>query len=174
MLRIVRIFTFLQLYMLYAQDRPVLAPEELLQLIPDQVENFRPAGDPRARMVKIGTLSYSLAEKNFARGKQKIKILLFDYNNALIMYSQAMKNMRQPTAYASITQLAGSDESTRLQYSEDLQQEKNICQIFMGINDRFFLSISCENTDSSFLHSLLDKFNFKEFARTPIDGPKFR
>lgn len=159
---------------LFAQERPVLSPEELLKFIPEQIENFKAFGEPRARMIKIGTLSYSMAERNFTRSKQKIKILLFDYNNALIMYSQAMKNIQQPSENSPIYQLASLNEGTQYQYGEDLQQEKNICQLFLGVNDRFFLSISCENTDSSVLYSLLNKFDFKDWMRTPIDEAKNR
>lgn len=159
---------------LLAQERPVLGPDDLLKLIPEQVENFKPTGEPRARMIKIGTLSYSMAERNFTRGKQKIKILLFDYNNALIMYSQAMRNMKQAEGESPMYHLASLSENENFLYSENIEAEKNICQLFLGVNDRFFLSISCENTESSVLHSLLNKFDFKDWARTPVDEAKHR
>lgn len=157
----------------FAQERPVLPAEDLLELIPKQIENFRSFGDPRARMIKIGTLSYSMAERSFARGKQKIKILLFDYNNALIMYSQAMRNMKQ-AEQSSMVQLASLSDASNYHYSESIEPEKNICQLFLGINDRFFLSISCENADSQAMYSLLNQFDFKNWTRTPIDEAKHR
>ncbi|MCS6974633.1 MAG: hypothetical protein N2044_04855 [Cyclobacteriaceae bacterium] len=170
-----RIFPFIFIHwFVFSQERPVLAPEDLLRLIPEQVENFRLSGDPKARMIKIGTLSYTMAERNFMRGKQKIKILLFDYNNALIMYSQAMRSIKQPTEETSMYHLASLTESGNYQYGENIEPEKNICQLFLGVNDRFFLSISCENTDSSILHGLLNQFDFKNWVRTPIDEAKFR
>ena len=172
MLRILY-FSLIPAY-LYAQERPVIAPEYLLKLIPEQVENFKPSGEPHARMIKIGTLSYSMAERNFVRGKQKIKVLLFDYNNALIMYSQAMRNIKQSDGESSVYYLSSLSDNDNYHYSENIETEKNVCQLFLGVNDRFFLSISCENTESTILHSLLNKFDFKNWTRTPLDEAKHR
>ncbi|GIV37367.1 MAG: hypothetical protein KatS3mg032_1746 [Cyclobacteriaceae bacterium] len=157
--------------MVWAQDRPVLAPEELLKLIPTTVEGFKPAGEPVARTIKIGTLSYSMAERSFARARQKIKILLFDYNNALIMYSQASNTGISPVD--NVAEGSTTRSGNRYDYYRR-QLDGSTCRIALGINMRFFLNITCENADESVLNAILSGMNFSGLERTPIEEPKFR
>ncbi len=138
--------------------------------MPTEIEGLRP-GVPVARTVKIGTLSYSLAERNFTRGKQKIKILLFDYNNALIMYSQAIKNTGTVAHTPAIDSLQQPGNNF-YHYHEIINE--NTCRISMGINGRFFVNISSEHVNVQLLRLVVAALNFSGLERTSVEEPKFR
>ncbi len=157
---------------LWAQGRPMLEPQELLKLIPEQIEGFKTLGEPVAKAIRIGTLSYSLAERSFVRGNQIIKILLFDYNNALIMYSQAVKGIGSSAGVSFAVAPDSLSGKNPVLYHEEI--EKNHCRISMGINNRFFLNLSCQNTGAATLYDILEKLNFNGLERTSTDEAKFR
>lgn len=164
------LFAFLFLFFsLRAQDRPFLQPGELIKLIPAQIPGFQPEGKPAGRMIRIGNISYSMVEHHFKNRNQKIRILLFDYNNALIMFNQAL---RQWNTNGQNQRPTPQDEGGL--YRELVHPTQNTAQIFMGVNGRFFLNISAEYTDIELLRSVLNDINFEGMYRTPLDEAKYR
>ena len=69
----------------------ILSPEQMKLLVPHYLKGFNQDLDVKAKVVKVGDLQYSLCEQKFSSGKQQVRILLFDFKKARIMYNQAIK-----------------------------------------------------------------------------------
>src|SRR5436190_6996891 len=79
-------------FTVHAQRSKVLSAQKITKLLPSKIPNYYLKGIARSSEMKVGTLTYSLCERNFARGKKQVRILLFDYVDAPIMYQQVMRN----------------------------------------------------------------------------------
>jgi hypothetical protein len=157
-----------------AQERPVLLPEEIRKLIPEKITGFTAQSKAVTRLVKVGTLSYSLAEQTFVKSRQKIKILLFDYNNALIMYSQATAKWKDMPTIENDTVVNRYIELPNCIGRESFNKSSGTSQLLLGVCDRFYLTLAAEHVELETLHLLVDLFNLAEFQRTAIDNPKSR
>ncbi len=159
---------------LRAQERPVLMPGEIVKLVPEKIEGFKPEGKAITRLVKVGTLSYSLAEKSFRARKSKVKILLFDYNNALIMYSQATGKWNSLPSIESDSVVNRYIELPECIGRESFNKANRNSQIMLGVCDRFYLSLEGEQVDLELLHAIVKLVDLTRFPRTAIDNPKSR
>jgi hypothetical protein len=141
----------------------VLAINEIKELLPDYVEGFRKEDKPTSKLIKVGGIRYSLCDKRFLKGDQRIKYLLFDYKEAGIMYSQATKkwSSAKPIITDSLIQRPLIMENCS--GWETFNRVMNSSQIFLGINDRFFLSLEGENVDLEKLKMLLGEIELKKF-----------
>lgn len=157
-----------------AQERPVLKPEEMVSLVPAKIDGFNAEGKPKTRMVMIGTLSYSLVERSFKKSKKKIKMLLFDYNNALIMYSQATGKWKDLPTLESDSVVSRYIELPDYIGRESFNKINGTSQITLGVNDRFYLTLAGQNVNLETLRSLVGLFDLAQFPRTAIDNPKSR
>ena len=55
--------------------------------------NFSRDGEIKGKLMKVGDLHYSLCEHRFRnRDSQKLRVLLFDFKEARIMYDQATRD----------------------------------------------------------------------------------
>lgn len=131
-------------------------------------------GKAKTRLVMIGTLSYSLAERSFKRRKKKIKMLLFDYNNALIMYNQATGKWKDMPTIESDSLLTRYIEMPDYIGRESFNKINNTSQIVLGVGDRFYLTLAGERIDLETLRSIVSLFDLAQFSRTAIDNPKSR
>lgn len=147
------------------QDAHVLSPQKILKLIPDKINGFKEVDEPKARQTKLGNITYSLGEKHFNSGKRSIKILLFDYKEAPIMYNQAMKEWSSHAIVESDTivfrQLAMQNCSGWESYNVHSKRS----QIFLGICDRFFMMMTGENTDLAVLKRALQEIRLADFPK---------
>lgn len=157
-----------------AQERPVLMPEEIVKLIPEKFPGFTAEGRAKTRLIKIGTLSYSLVERSFKKSRKKIKILLFDYNNALIMYSQATGKWKDIPDVENAFTVNRFIELPDCIGRESFNVADGTTQILLGVCDRFYLTLAGEHVDLETLRSLVPLFNLAAFPRTAIDNPKSR
>lgn len=164
----------LHAYLIQAQERPVLLHEEIRKLLPENIEGFAAQSKPVTRVVKIGTLSYSLAEQSFSKSKRKIKILLFDYNNALIMYSQATGKWKDMPTIESDSVISRYIELPDCIGRESFNKINNTSQILLGVCDRFYLTLAGERIELETLRSIISLFDLSKFPRTAIDNPKSR
>lgn len=155
-------FILLSVQTLSAQT--LLHPEALAKLIPNKIGDYREDGDMRGSQKAIGNVSYSVCERRFSKGKQKIKILLFDYQDAQIMFKQAMKNSRNNTDVETDSLISRNIEATNYVGWETYSSKAATSQIFLGIEDRFFLMLSAENVDLINLQRLLTYFSFENFS----------
>lgn len=149
-------------------------PEEMKKLLPKEIEGFTTQSRPVTRLIKIGTLSYSLAEQSFSKSKRKIKILLFDYNNALIMYSQATNKWKDMPTIENDSVISRFIELNDCIGRESFNKINNTSQILLGISDRFYLTLAGERIDLETLHGIVRLFDLSQFPRTAIDNPKSR
>lgn len=151
-----------------------MKPEEIVSLVPAKIDGFMADGKAKTRLVMIGTLSYSLAERSFKRRKKKIKMLLFDYNNALIMYNQATGKWKDMPTIESDSLLTRYIEMPDYIGRESFNKINNTSQIVLGVGDRFYLTLAGERIDLETLRSIVSLFDLAQFSRTAIDNPKSR
>lgn len=137
-IKLVLIFFF---FVTLANAQKPLQPEKMLKLVPEHVQGYRDDGDAKGSVIQLGSLQYSLCERKFQKGKEKIQFLLFDYKEAPIMYTQAMKrwNHESITTDTVVQQPVSLDNATGWASYNRLA---NTSQISLGISDRFFLMIS--------------------------------
>ncbi len=142
-----------------------MLPNKLLALVPNRIKGFHKTADPKALQFHIGTLTYSLCQLNFANGKRSLKILLFDFKEASIMYNQATRNwINQPNIeYDSL--IERSFEFKNCKGWESCSTQNKTSKIFAGIHDRFFLTITGENVGLDELRIILDTFPLSEFPK---------
>jgi hypothetical protein len=164
-----RLFSFLLLtivpVLLYGQDVHVLSPKKMLKLIPDKIKGFQGTDESKARLTKLGDISYTLAEKHFHSGKRSIRILLFDYKEAPIMYNQAMKEWGSHAFVDTDSLVFRSFATQNCSGWESYNLNNKRSQIFLGICDRFFMLITGENTDLALLRHVLQEFPLAEFPK---------
>jgi hypothetical protein len=153
----------------------VLTTEQLQQLTPPKLEGYRTT-EPKGRMLKIGTLSYSMIERTFVHGKKQINIMLFDYHNASVMYRQATQKWKGAE---------GLESDARLEHAYELQNQpgwvsfdkiNSKSQITMGIQNRFYLVLMGEGVALDVLESIVKGFDFVRFPplEVAITDAKYR
>lgn len=147
----------------------------MIELIPKKIEGFNLAEQHKGRMMKIGTLSYSMVERSFSKNKRKVTILLFDYNNAPIMYRQATGKWQSQPDEESDTLIDRSFLYEDNQGREYYRKFTNSSQIFLGINNRFYLMLTGEGVESETLHAILRLFPLSAFLQqTDFTNAKHR
>lgn len=147
-----------------AQPSAVLTAKEISQLIPEKImKGYNQSGEPKSRVLKVGTLRYALSERNFSSGKRKVKILLFDYLEAPIMYSQATKR------FSTFSEVESDSVARRPIVTENCEgwQSDNIksqsSQIILGIFDRYYLTIEGENVPLEELKMVMELIHVENF-----------
>lgn len=116
--------------------------------------------------MKLGTIQYSMAERNFIAGNERsIKILLFDYKEASIMYNQATRkfNTFTPVESDSVILRALTMRDCTGWESFNVQQKNS--QIHLGICNRFFLSVEGTGVDLQTLKQVVQSFKFETFPK---------
>ena len=148
-----------------AQNVALLSPTNILKLVPMSIEGFQEDIDPKAREIKVGTLSYTVCEKNFSDRKRSVKILLFDFKEATIMYNQAMRKWNNQPNIESDSLVERSLMIRNCNGWESFNRHHKSSQLFLGICDRFFLTVMGENMKLDELRKVLDEFPLEEFPK---------
>ena len=148
-----------------AQEVALLSPTKILKLVPKRIKGFQQITDSKALQMKIGTLTYTLCEKNFNDGNRMVKILLFDFKEATIMYNQATRKWNNQPMIESDSLIECSLIMQNCKGWESFNRQKKASQIFLGICDRFFLTITGENMELFELRKVLDDFTLEEFPK---------
>ena len=111
-----------------------------------------------------------MAEKNFdASGKRSIKILLFDYKEAPIMYTQAtrkwanFKRVENDSIIQRPAHLPTNPPESAGWESYDVK--RNGSQILVGIHNRLYLSVEGTNVDLDFLKSVVQGLKIETFPK---------
>ena len=143
----------------------VLSANEIKQLIPDAVIDFKKSEKPISKVIKVGGIQYSLCDKRFENEEQHIKFLLFDFKEAPIMYGQAIKkwSLATPVDTDSLIQRALVIEGC--EGWETYNRSMNSSQIFLGIHKRFFLTIEGERVGLEKLKTVLKEVDMNKFPR---------
>lgn len=144
----------------------VLHAEKIIKLIPNKLEGFSMVKDPVSKLIKLGTLQYSMAEKTFSSHRNRsIKILLFDYKEAPIMYNQAT---RKWTTFNTIESDSITQRPTNINNCtgwEAYDAKRKSSQILVGIFNRFYLTVEGTNVDLEVLRKVLQEFKFDTFPK---------
>ena len=151
----------------YAQSsESTLSAEKIIKLIPNKITGFSLSADPQSKQIKLGTLQYCMAEKNFiASRKRSVKVLLFDYKEAPIMYNQAT---RKWTTYKRVESDSIIQRPIVLDDCigwESYDAGKVSSQILMGIFNRFYLTVEGKNVDLESLRTILGEFKIEKFPK---------
>jgi hypothetical protein len=151
---------------LYGQDTKVLTAEKLDKLLPRKVEGFHLQGQSTSKQLTIGTLTYALCERTFAKGNKSIQILLFDYHDAPIMYTQAIRKWSEMKPVDTDSAVFRDIASPVFDHGwESYERSGNHSQFILGINSRFYLTISGKGMDLPDLRTVLNAFDFQRFPK---------
>ncbi len=148
-----------------AQGNSILMPEVLAKLIPDKIEGFNLVEKINGRSIKIGTLSYSMMERSFGKSNRKIRIMLFDYNNAPIMYTQSTGKWESQPEEETDDLIQRPFSVAHGQGWEYFNKVSNASQILMGIHDRFYLVINGEGVDLNLLRVIATTVDLSNFPQ---------
>lgn len=144
----------------------ILSAEKIITLIPDKIKEFYPSSDPKSKVIKLGNLKYAMAEKNFsANRKRSIKILLFDYKEAPIMYNQATRKFNTFTPVETDSVILRSLTISDCTGWESYNIHKKSSQILLGVCDRFFLTIEGHGVNLDFLKKVVEDFKLETFPK---------
>ncbi|MBX2970904.1 MAG: hypothetical protein KF803_16170 [Cyclobacteriaceae bacterium] len=141
----------------------------MIKLVPKKIEGFNLVDQHKGRTMKIGTLSYSMVERSFVKNKKKITILLFDYNNATIMYRQATSKWANQPDVVNDTIFERSFLYGNSHGWENYHKLNNSSQVSLGIKNRFYLILSGEGVDLDMLQTVLAMFPLGEFPDQHLD-----
>ena len=149
-----------------SQPAEVLKAEEIVKLIPDYIKGYSLDGEAKAKLMALGTIRYSLTEKNFASGNKKIKVLLFDYKEASIMYNQATRKFNTFTPVETDSLILRSLTLTNCSGWESYNAQSKSSQILLGICDRFFLTVNGTNVPLEVLKQVVsNNIKFEDFPK---------
>jgi hypothetical protein len=143
----------------------LLSERELDAFLPVSVKGYNQSGQSKGKVMKIGTLRYSLAQRTFTKGDTKIKILLFDYVEAPVMYKQATQKFETFTQQHTDSLVLKPLELSNGVGWEKYSSHNTSTQIFTGINNRFYLTLEGQNVSMSELKLMLERIPLSSFPR---------
>lgn len=144
----------------------VLSSDKIIKLIPDKLNGFVLSEGSQSKVIQLGNLKYSMAEKRFTASKHRsVKILLFDYKEAPIMYNQATFKFHAFTAVETDSVILRSILMTDCTGWESYNSIRRDSQILLGICNRFFLSIEGKNVDIESLKQVVYQFKIETFPK---------
>ncbi len=169
------VFVTISVYSIRAQPA-ILTLEQLGELAPEKIEGYKKIEQNKGRSLKIGTLSYSMIERSFLRDKKHITIMLFDYNNASVMYRQATQKWKNAVGQETDLMLENAYELEKQPGWMQYDKARNKSQITLGIQNRFYLVLIGEGIPLPDLESIAKIFDFVRFPPSTLDitDPKFR
>lgn len=166
MLRIfLQILPLLVLVPFTVRSQEPLSPHEVAKLVPNKVKGYHAEDEFKSKQMEIGTVSYSLCEKNFKSGDKNIKILLFDFKDAPIMYSQAMRKWNNSDPVESDSLILRVVKMDNCSGWESYSKQSGTSQIFLGICDRFFLNLTGEKVELEKLKEVVKEFKLDKFPK---------
>ncbi len=146
----------------------VLTLEQLGKLTPEKIEGYRTKESNKGRILKIGTLSYSMIERTFVQGKKQVNIMLFDYNNASVMYRQATQKWKTAEGKETDAMLENAYELENQPGWIQYDKSHNKSQIALGIQNRFFLVLMGEGISLSDLDNIARIFDLARFPAQEV------
>ena len=138
---------------------------EMIKLIPDKVKGYLQEDDSKSKQIQIGTLTYSICEKTFVSGARSIKILLFDYRYAPIMYIQAMGQWNNFNIIESDSLILRHVSNENYEGWESYNRKRSSSRIFLGVCNRFFLNVAGENVNLDELKQVVNTIPLNQFPK---------
>ena len=145
----------------------VLSPEEISKLIPDKIKGYYQPVDAQSKLMRLGTIRYSLVEKKFKSndGRQEIRFLLFDYKEAPIMFNQATRKWSAYEPVESDSLILQSVVRENCTGWETHQVTRHTSQIMMGICERFFLLVDARDLPREALRDIMAQIRFESYPK---------
>jgi hypothetical protein len=147
----------------HAQRSKVLSAQQISKLLPSKIPGYYLKGIARSSEMKIGTLTYSLCERNFAKGKRQIRILLFDYIDAPIMYQQMIRNQSNMTPVENDSIIYKPMEIAGGKGWQSVNTQANESKLILGLYERYYLSIEGDNIDFTEVMNVFNQIDLKKF-----------
>lgn len=143
-----------------------LPADQVLALLPEKISGFNLSAAPRSKVIKLGTLQYSMAEKDFKASRAgSIKILLFDYKGAPIMFTQATRKWATFQTIESDSIIRRPTRVNDCIGMESYNARTKQSQILLGIYNRFYLTLEGTKVDLEFLEKVLQEFKLETFPK---------
>jgi hypothetical protein len=154
----------------------VMDLEQLGGLTPENIEGYKKIKQNKGASLKIGTLSYAMIERTFVHDKKQITIMLFDYNNASVMYRQATQKWENAVGQETDFMLENAYELEKQPGWIWYDKVQNKSQITLGIQNRFYLVLIGQGILLADLESVAKIFDFVRFPPSSLNimDPKFR
>jgi hypothetical protein len=145
-----------------AQQVETLSANQINKLVPGNVKGYA-LKESKSNRLKLGDITYSLCERILIHGNKSVKILLFDYGAAPIMYTQAMQKWSQMQFIETDSVLYRQMQLPSFTGWESYTTKDNRSQLILGIHQRFFLILSGEQITLEELKNILSAFEFDKF-----------
>jgi hypothetical protein len=143
-----------------------LSADQILTLLPEKINGFNLSTAPRSKVIKLGTLQYSMAEKDFKASRAgTIKILLFDYKGAPIMFTQATRRLTAGQTIESDSVIRRPTTVKDCIGVESYNARTKQSQILIGIYNRFYLSLEGTKVELEFLKKVVQEFKIETFPK---------
>ena len=146
-----------------------LTAEEIFNLLPSKIPGYHKLESFRSKKMKMGTLTYTLFEKKFKKKEKSIQLLLFDYTQAEIMYSQATKNWNTITTVDNDSVKMMPIQVESFSGIQSFRKKTGKSQVSLGINNRFYLNVSGENIS---LPELVSIVNMIPLSKLPLTAKR--
>lgn len=147
------------------EDKEPLSTKAISALVPKKIENYSLKGDPKSSTLSVGRLTYSLCQRDFVSHKKHLQFLLFDYNNAEIMFNQTMRKWSEMKTVDTDSIYFQKTQSADRSLFESYFPHTNHSQIVMGINNRFFLTITGDKVELEELRALVKLIDLEKFPK---------
>lgn len=157
-------FVFLSLAV-QAQKTETLKPSAISKLIPSKVKGFSVKGDSKNSVLTIGSLRYSLSERVFSSRDRSIKILLFDYVEAPIMFNQSLKKWEEMPEIRTDSVVFSKSVGDYGHVWESNHPKSKRSKLQLSINERFFLTLEAENMALEELKGFFKNFDLEKFPK---------
>jgi hypothetical protein len=148
-----------------AQKVETLKPSAISKLIPSKIKGYSVKGDSKSSVLTIGSMRYSISEKIFSSREKTIKILLFDYVEAPIMFNQSAKKWKEMPEIKTDSILFSSVPNDHGQAWESEYPYSKRSKLLLGVNDRFFLTLEAENMSLEELRDFFRNFDLEKFPK---------
>ncbi len=161
---IIVLILFLIASVCYSQSEE-LNHREIKKLLPDKIVGYYSDKESSTKKLKVGTLTYTMCEKNFRVGNKTIKLLLFDFINAGIMYKQALQAWENSLHVETDTLISRSVALEHGKGWESYRKSHGKSQILLGVSDRFYLNLMGDNVELETLKAVLSQVPLTKFPK---------
>lgn len=148
-----------------AQKTETLKPSAISKLIPSKVKGYSVKGDSKSSVLTIGSLRYSISEKVFSSRDKTIKILLFDYVEAPIMFNQSAKKWKEMPEVKTDSILFSNVITDHGQVWESEHPYSKRSKLLLSVHNRFFLTLEAENMTLEELREFFSNFDLEKFPK---------
>jgi hypothetical protein len=149
----------------YSQSTRLLSERELSKLLPQRIKGYSLSQESKTMTVKVGSLTYVLCQHNFTSRGKSIQLLLFDYLEAPIMFSQSLKKWNEMIPVSSDSVFFGKVADSVDHEFHSYTHHGKRAQVVMTIADRFVLHASAEGMTLQELKANLSLIDTSRFPR---------